>query len=283
MNIKEARIDEVPLAESVAHLYGTQQQTIWVKKEDFAEDLDCLLKAMDQPTIDGVNSYFVCKAAASTGLKVAVSGLGGDELFGGYPSFQQIPQLVNSLKPFNVIPMIGKLFRFVSAPIIKNMLSPKYASLIEYGGSYEGAYLLRRGMYMPWELPELLGEETTKKGLAELQTVIRLSDSIRGIEKEQLKVSALEMTWYMRNQLLRDTDWASMAHSLEVRVPLVDIELFRKVVNAIANNHLLTKKDMALTPKQPLPKVILERQKTGFSIPVQDWLIDIPKGIKMKS
>src|SRR4030095_8223630 len=99
------------------------------------------------------NTYFASKAAADAGLKVAISGLGGDELCGGYPSFQQIPRLGNGLSPLQGLPALGKGFRYLSAPILKYFTSPKYAGLFEYGGTYAGAYLLRRGMFMPWELP----------------------------------------------------------------------------------------------------------------------------------
>ena len=89
--------DEVPGAERLAAHYGTQHETVWVRRRDFADAHDDVLAAMDQPTIDGVNSYFVSRAAHQVGLKVALSGLGGDELFGGYPSFREIPRLVAAL------------------------------------------------------------------------------------------------------------------------------------------------------------------------------------------
>jgi asparagine synthase (glutamine-hydrolysing) len=96
--------DETPLAELVAKHYGASHQTRWVTRKDFQSESQNLLEAMDQPTIDGVNSYFVSRAAASTGLKVALSGLGGDELLGGYPSFRQIPRVVRILRPFRALP-----------------------------------------------------------------------------------------------------------------------------------------------------------------------------------
>ena len=214
--------DETPLAEQVARMYGATHRTIWVEQSDFKAELPKLLDAMDQPTTDGVNSYFVSYAAARAGLKVALSGLGGDEIFGSYPSFRQVPRMVAMLNPVSRIPFLGKTFRVVSAPVLKHLTSPKYAGLLEYGGSYGGAYLLRRGMYMPWELPELLEGEMVREGWSALQTLARLEETVRGIANSFLKVSALETCWYMRNQLLRDADWAGMAHSLEIRVPLVD-------------------------------------------------------------
>ena len=178
---------------------------------------------MDQPSIDGVNTYFVSKAAKEAGLKVALSGVGGDELFGGYPSFQQIPRMVGALAPFRHVPILGKGFRALSSPLLRRFTSPKYAGLLEYGSSYGGAYLLRRGLFMPWELPGLLDSDMAREGWAELQTLTQLEQTTRGISNNHLKITALESAWYLRNQLLRDADWAGMAHSLEIRTPLVEL------------------------------------------------------------
>ncbi len=266
--------DETPLAELVAHYYGTTHQTRWVGKKDFLGEYERLLDVMDQPSTDGVNSYFVSKAAKESGLKVALSGLGGDELFGGYPSYHQIPWLVKAIVPFRSIPFFGRGFRYLSAPILKHFTSPKYAGLFEYGDTYGGAYLLRRGMFMPWELPELLDGELVRQGWEELRTLSRLEQTTRGIENSHLKIEALETTWYMRNQLLRDADWAGMAHSLEIRVPLVDIELFRAITPLLNSSEPPGKVDMAATLTRPLPDTILRRKKSGFAVPVREWLLE---------
>lgn len=266
--------NEIPFAEQVAKNYGTLQKTVLVEKKDFQTDFDLMFEAMDQPTIDGINSYFVSKAAAQTGLKVAISGLGGDELFSGYPSFTQVPKMVKLFGPLKNVPLLGRTFRALSAPFLKYMASPKYAGLLEYGGTFGGAYLLRRGMFMPWELPEVLDGEMVKEGWNELQTLTRLQQTIDGIEGDHFRVSALETCWYMRNQLLRDTDWASMAHSLEVRVPLVDVNLLQALCPLLSSSPVLcSKRDMAATPVRPLPPEIMTREKTGFTVPVRQWLL----------
>ncbi|MCR4333104.1 MAG: asparagine synthase C-terminal domain-containing protein, partial [Sulfuricaulis sp.] len=174
--------------------------------------------------------------------------------------------------PFRMMPAVGQLFRWMSAPVLKRLTSPKYASLLEYGGSYGGAYLLRRGFFMPWELPEILGDQIVREGWEELQPLMRLEQSIQGASSDRVKVSALEMNWYMRNQLLRDADWAGMAHSLEIRVPLVDVELMRRLAPLLTETFP-DKQDMARSPCQPLPPEILNRRKTGFSVPVREWLM----------
>jgi len=265
--------DETPFAEEVAGLYKTNHSTLWIEKKDFEQALADIRFAMDQPTIDGVNTYFVSRAAKQAGLKVALSGLGGDELFGGYPGFSQIPGMVRFFSPLRKVPGLGAGLRVVSAPFLKHMTSPKYAGLLEYGGTYSGAYLLRRGLFMPWELPSLMDGEILKQGWQELQTLLRLEETLDGIRDQHLRVSALEMSWYMRNQLLRDTDWASMAHSLEVRVPLVDSSLLRTLSPLIASSGFFcNKQGMAATPQTPLPTAVMTRNKTGFTIPVSGWI-----------
>jgi asparagine synthase (glutamine-hydrolysing) len=264
--------DETSYAARIAARYGTNHQTHWITREDFQGDYQKILEAMDQPATDGVNIYFVAKAAAAAGMKTALSGLGGDELFGGYPSFHDIPRMARTLSLPSAFPGLGQIFRTVTAPWLKYFTSPKYAGLLEYGGSYAGAYLLRRGLFMPWELPEVMDPDLARAGWQELQPLARLEETIPRIRGDFLKVSALEMIWYMRNQLLRVADWAGMANSLEIRVPLVDITLLRKIGPLLASNHRPGKLEMAATLDKPLPDEVLKRTKSGFLVPVNRWL-----------
>jgi ADP-heptose:LPS heptosyltransferase len=127
-------------------------------------------------------------------------------------------------------------------------------------------------MYMPWELPDVLDGEIVRQGWQELDTLARLGRTTRGVNRAHLRITALETTWYMRNQLLRDTDWASMAHSLEIRLPLVDIDLFRATAPLLNSNSAPGKRAMARAPLKPLPEQVLRREKTGFTVPVRKWL-----------
>jgi asparagine synthase (glutamine-hydrolysing) len=265
--------DEVPPAEEVARHYGAQHSTVWVTKEDFEEELPRLLAAMDQPSIDGANTYFVARAASSCGLKVALSGVGGDELFAGYSHFKNIPRVVNTLRWTRRFRLAAKTFRIVSLPILKQLTSPKYAGIFEYGNTFEGAYLLRRGLFMPWELPEILDGEMVREGWRALQPVAQLEMTHDAIQSERLKITALELTWYLRNQLLRDADWASMAHSLEVRTPLVDWRLLSDLAPLLVNAHAPAKADLATLPQKSLPEAVRTRTKTGFSVPVREWML----------
>lgn len=265
--------DESPLAEKLAAQFGTCHATVMVRKEDFQEQRHKLLTAMDQPSFDGINTWFVAQAAASQGIKVALSGLGGDELFASYPSFKELPRIRNLASPFATCPALGSRLRKLSAPVLSRFTSSKYASLLEYGGTLGGAYLLRRALYLPWELPQVLDADLALQGLADLQTQTMLDATTARIPQDRLAVSALEMSWYMRHMLLVDTDWASMAQSLEVRVPFLDVPLLRTVAPWLAAHPDLAKPTIAAALAPQLPSAIIHKPKTGFAVPVRDWLI----------
>lgn len=283
--LKGTPSDETPLASALARHYGLPQKVEFINRGVFHAERDRLLATMDQPTIDGVNTYFVSRLAKQMGFKVALSGLGGDELFAGYPSFRNIPSTVHALGPFNGFRALGRGWRVVAAPVISRLTSPKYASLLEYGGSWGGAYLLRRGLFMPWELPRFLDADLVRTGWRDLGSVEQMNALVRpfrdlqGVAQEQadlLRVSALETSYYMRTQLLRDADWAGMAHSIEIRVPLVDMTLLHHLAPLRASRFAPRKPGVANCLRKPLPAEILLRPKTGFSVPVREWMHDGP-------
>jgi len=265
--------DESPWAEKLAAQFGTRHATVMVRKADFEEQREQLLAAMDQPSIDGINTWFVARAATSQGIKVALSGLGGDELFASYPSFTDLPRMRRLARPFARFPGLGKGLRKASASMLSSLTSPKYAGLLEYGATLGGAYLLRRALYMPWELNQVLVPELVKDGWGALQCRAQLDATIAGIPQDRLAISALEMSWYMRQQLLGDSDWASMAHSLELRVPFLDVPLLRAVAPWLAAHPGLSKPAVAAALAPALPQAVLRKPKTGFSVPVRDWLL----------
>ncbi|WP_092867031.1 asparagine synthase (glutamine-hydrolyzing) [Hyphomicrobium facile] len=268
--------DEALLAAVVARTYGTRHTTRVVTEREFQADLPDILEAMDQPSIDGINTWFVSKAAKELGLKVAVSGLGGDELFGGYPSFREIPVWAARMAMPSRIPFLGRAIRkaLFASGLDRRFNSPKAAGFVEYAGTYSGAYLLRRGLFMPWELEEVLDPETVHSGLRRLKPLMMVETELTPRPKSSFaKVAALEASLYMRNQLLRDTDWASMAHGLEVRVPLVDAVLLRSTASQrMSDPERGSKMSLALAPRTPLPETITKRSKTGFTTPIGDWL-----------
>ncbi len=274
---RNTHADETSLAEKVARHFGVNHTTRIVGEQEFHDDLPKILDAMDQPSIDGINTWFISKAASEAGLKVAVSGLGGDELFGGYPSFRDIPKWVRLLWLPSHIPGLGALMEQVQAafsPLFPR-INPKAAGMLRYGGTYPGAYLLRRGLFLPRELPDLIGKEMAQAGLRRLQPLKHIRRQLTNTSSQLTahgRISTLEATLYMRNQLLRDTDWASMAHSLEVRTPLVDATLLRQLAGPLATAARSNLKQLlASSPTKSLPEVVTSRAKSGFTTPISDW------------
>lgn len=267
--------DEMPFARQIAAHYSVDHRNLWMGREMFAEESAKLLEAMDQPTVDLANLYFASKGASAAGIniRIALSGVGGDEMFGGYPSFRQIPKVAGLFAPLAPLRGMAKRVRRISAPLLSRLTSPKYASLLEYGTCVEDAYLLRRGLFLPWEIPAILGDERFRAGWESLGIEAKLRQVTDGISGRRAQVMALEMTLYMRNQLLRDADWAGMAHSIEVRTPLVDSVLFEQISPHLVGPAPAGKQDMAGTLNKPLPAEVLRRPKTGFCVPVRDWLL----------
>ena len=152
---RDSSDDEAPLAAEVARLYGTEHSVRVVREAEFKADLPRILAAMDQPTIDGINTWFVSKAARERGLKVVLSGIGGDELFGGYPSFRDLPRWVGALRFPTQLPGLGYAFRRAYGVIAQfvGATNLKAAGLIEYGGSYPEPICCGAGCSCPGSFP----------------------------------------------------------------------------------------------------------------------------------
>src|ERR1700722_11390503 len=267
--------DEAPLADQVCKRYGARHVVRYLSQQEFVEDLPAILEAMDQPSIDGVNTWFVSKAAKEAGLKVVISGLGGDELLGGYPSFVDLPRWHRRFGPLAAVPGVGFFARKLIAALAPafSRARPKALGVLEHSGTWAGAYLLRRGMFLPHELPEVMDPEIAREGLRRLKPLRSLAANlVPDPISHNARVCVLESAQYMRNQLLRDADWAGMAHSLEIRVPLVDFTLLRALAPAIpALTPGAGKTALAKAPTVPLPDEIVTRAKTGFNVPTGDW------------
>ncbi len=266
--------DEAPLAERVARHYGMAHRTHRVSRAQVRDLLPKFFAAMDQPSIDGLNVYLVSAAAAREGLKVALTGLGADELFGGYPSFRDVPRWNAALGPVRCVPFLAEASSIAARAA---GVPPKWAGLLRYGGRFEGAYFARRGLFMPWELPGLMGRDAARDGLRRLGFLRDLraltADGPRG---PYARVAALEASFYMRHQLLRDADWAGMAHSLEIRTPYVDVWLLRALAPSLAARAGASGKGpLTAALSKPLPAEILERPKTGFGLPLGRWMEEL--------
>jgi asparagine synthase (glutamine-hydrolysing) len=276
LDFKGSQNDETLLADQVARHYGSSHTTHWVEDAQVEHDLPGILSAMDQPSVDGVNTWLVSKAAHDAGLKVVLSGVGGDELFGGYTHFDTLPRWKSELHLMYKVPGLPALGASALSTLSRlGLVPPKAAAVARYGNSYAGLYLARRGLFMPWELPELLGDEFSHAALATLQPPAFIASSI-GVEPAAgyAAVAALEANFYLRNQLLRDSDWASMAHSLELRTPFVDAKLLGALAPSLVHrpDGMQKKTPLANAPNRTLPNNVLHRPKTGFSLPMGRWL-----------
>jgi asparagine synthase (glutamine-hydrolysing) len=265
--------DEAPLAEATAQRLQTEHVTVRIDREEFESVLEDFFYSMDQPSIDGLNSYLISRAVARQGLKVALSGLGGDELFGGYPSFQQIPVLLSWARMIPSRGAVSRALRRVLAALPPAVIPPKVAGLLSHSADVGGAFVLRRAFHLEEELSTLLDESWLNEGLQRLSTNYAIAESLEHLSTvtAHAQISALESSWYMRNQLLRDVDWASMAHSVEVRVPFVDVMLFKRLAPLIASSAPPSKQDLAACAYPPLC-IDTGQPKKGFTTPVRDWV-----------
>ena len=294
--------DEAKYAKLAARRFETEHVEIEVNGKTMIDHLDKILGSMDQPTIDGVNTYFVSWATAQAGLKVAMSGVGGDEIFGGYPSFTQIPKLYDFLRVLSWVPFGRKAARSIVKNSNRSLMAKLY-SMLSSAPSIHDVYLNYRGVFTQEQIQKLLHPDLAKEVLEGMEPGSFLTDCSKANSKFN-QVSLLETTSYMRNQLLRDTDVFSMAHSLEVRVPFADhilVELLAKISvkykSANCRNPIglppwrinkktssqkkflqyKAKKDLpkrlliqALNKK--LPEEIIHRPKMGFTFPFDLWL-----------
>jgi asparagine synthase (glutamine-hydrolysing) len=268
--------DEGPLAAEVARALGTRHVERRLGRRDCEELWRGALAAMDQPSIDGFNTWAVSRAAREAGVQVALSGLGGDELFGGYSSFRDVPRWQRAAGLAGRLPGAATAWEFAARRLAP--ARPKLAGLVRHGRTLAGSYLLRRGLFLPEELPRLLGREVAAAALAEYdpradaQRALTALDGTAGAGA-WAAVHALETGMYLKNQLLRDADWAGMAHSLEIRVPLVDARLRRSVAAAgfePARGQGKAEVVRRLAPE--LPTALWGRPKTGFHIPLLEWM-----------
>jgi asparagine synthase (glutamine-hydrolysing) len=279
--------DEAPLAARVARHYGASHIVRRVGKKEFDDDLPAIFDAMDQPSIDGVNTWFVSKAAKEAGLKVALSGLGGDELLAGYPSFIDVPRWRRRFGPLAAVPGLGRMARRLASTFAPRLArsNPKALGLLDHASSWAGAYLLRRGLFLPHELTQVIDADVAREGLRRLQPLKRLSASLVPDPGSDVgRVAVLESTQYMRNQLLRDADWAGMAHGVEIRLPLVDTTLL-ETLSAVIGRIMpgAGKLALAAAPSHPLPDEIVARAKTGFGVPTSAWAGDASASSGLRS
>jgi asparagine synthase (glutamine-hydrolysing) len=266
--------DEAPVAALIAAHCGITHHVRRVTRGEFATDLPRILDSMDQPSIDGVNTWYASKAVAELGLKVVVSGVGGDELFQGYPSFRQLPKLVAGWRAASRIPGAQALAGIGAGLRARQTGNQRWQHAPDWARTIAGAWWLRRSVRAPQELPALMGAELAQEALRGFDPVVWVQAMTGPLAADPvMAVGQIESMCYLRNQLLRDSDWASMDHSVELRTPLVDAKLLNAAQRALpAFCGFPNKSLLANAPSAALPPEIVQRPKTGFGIPVNRWL-----------
>jgi asparagine synthase (glutamine-hydrolysing) len=277
LSMDAAELDEGDLARSAAELYRTDHHNIPITLDAVRERLPAAIRSLDQPSIDGINTYLVAEATVKTNLKVAVSGVGGDELFGGYGTFQTVPAIERVHKTVGVLPggsFALRMMAGIAGRLPRTKLGAQSARALGYGSDTAGAYFATRGLFSPEEVRSIMAP-SARDAVLESNPRDELNDRIRpGDLTEDERVSALEMRQYMQNQLLRDTDATAMRHSLEVRTPLVDRELLRAAarVPAVLRRAGPAKRHLRNAPRPPVPDALWARKKQGFTLPFDGWL-----------
>ena len=238
------------------------------------DELPRLAGAIDQPSIDGINTYFIAKYARAAGTVVALSGLGGDELFGGYDSFTRVPALLRAGAALRGIAPAGRL---LTRLLNHGNGSSRTARVREYltgDPSVARAYFAVRGLMSDAVAATLLDPEFCATGRRQFNTFGYLG-SVPGIKTDAASaVSMLELQVYMHNQLLRDTDVMSMAHGVEVRCPLIDHELV-EFTAALPSAWKFQGRPKALLLRALgdwIPAELAQRPKAGFTLPFASWL-----------
>lgn len=265
--------DEAPVAARIAEHYGIRHHVRRVTREEFHADLPRILDAMDQPSIDGINTWYASKAVAECGLKVVVSGVGGDELFQGYSSFDRLPRLVARWRALARLPGAMPLAQVAANMQAARTGKARWRHMPQWMRTLPGAWWGGRGLFAPSDLPDLLPTEVAFESIG--FDPARQIDSMSGKlpDDPRLALGQIESTTYLRNQLLRDSDWASMDHSVELRTPLVDAWLLADLKPLLSSfGRFPNKVLLATAPEDPLPEAVARRGKTGFSIPVGEWL-----------
>lgn len=275
LHFPEAQFSEKSFQQLISDKLPGQHISQEITHKDFETYFDEIVENMDQPGVDGINSWFVSKAASNAGLKAVLSGVGADELFGGYPSFQRISKIPIMRIAAPLAQLIAKLTGKDSLQRVTYLQNRSHSA-------YE--YLFLRGFFTPIQLQQYFGmsNKSIQNSIAHLAEPH--SPAIPAYNGK--RASWYELNYFMQNQLLKDADTMSMQHGLEIRVPFLDESLVTLVKNLPADilykkglpaKHLLIGAFQGI-----LPREIWDRPKMGFTFPFQQWIKRHPRYLELK-
>ena len=247
--------DETAIAQEIAERYRTDHHRIQLSEEEVIHSVTEAVEKLDLPSVDAINTYIVSRAVAAHGVKVALSGLGGDELFGGYPSFRDVPRL-------QLIAGFPRSLRNILGRVAK--LGDRLADLPPKAGAGELARWRRR-----FFTDDMIRRAELPAASAPFECPVELPD-------DYARVSWAELTGYMRRMLLRDADQMSMAVSLELRVPFLDHDLVEYVLGlpeAAKKRYPDPKGLLVEACRDLLPPSVYRRPKAGFVLPMKLWML----------
>jgi asparagine synthase (glutamine-hydrolysing) len=281
----EQERNEGDIARAVSQAIGTEHHEILLRQGDFLARLDEAIGSLDQPSFDGLNSFFMSQAVADAGFKVALVGSGGDEMFGGYPTFRDLPAMAQWSRRSRLVP---QSLRQIAAKGISAWKSPadhgfppqtrwaKLPAMAAAGEDILALYQYAYALFLPQTHHALLGQQPVAGGAYGLpqSTVDALRREIAG-RSDLAAVAALEQRLFLGERLLRDTDSTSMAASIEIRTPLVDQSLL-EVVSGLPEHGrfspVTTKRVLREVGLRGLDPLLFQRPKSGFELPYDRWL-----------
>lgn len=278
LGLEEQGFDESVIAAALARESGVNHRVLVLDQQTAAQHVQGYLRAMDQPSTDGFNTYCLAGFIQNSGWKVALSGMGGDELFGGYPTFERIPQLLNWHAELGT--RCNVLARLHGHRC--NAESQRLAAFLDSVPTLSNAYRCLRGLFSPQEVRKLLqfwglSAEGECPINASLSGVSPLHGSGEDTDDQADQIASLELHHYMSGQLLRDTDSFAMAHGVELRLPMVDPLLFaavKRIPPALRFGGSRGDKRLLRLATPELDPVLKSVPKRGFSLPFQPWLDD---------
>jgi asparagine synthase (glutamine-hydrolysing) len=269
---READYSEAEYSRAVAQRFQTDHHEMFLSAAEALAAAPAAISAMDQPTIDGLNTYIISKAAREAGVKVVLSGLGGDELFAGYSNFRAVPRMENFLRYWKHLPGHQALGAALFAGQSSSDRTHKLRALATANGRLVHPYFLSRMLFAPAQLGALVRSQNGwLRAHAPLQEALDRTGQMDAINR----VSYLETRCYMLNTLLRDSDVMSMAHGLEIRVPLIDQTLATGLLSIPGRRKLIGRTPKPLlvgAVRGELPDEIICRRKRGFTLPFEHWL-----------